>query len=51
MELFKNFVDISFGAFVKIRIIYVVSVVAVICINVIGDTLRDVLDPKSEVEK
>lgn len=24
---------------------------AVICINVIGDTLRDVLDPKSEVEK
>ena len=25
--------------------------VAVICINVIGDTLRDVLDPKSEVEK
>ena len=23
----------------------------VICINVIGDTLRDVLDPKSEVEK
>ena len=25
--------------------------VAVICINVIGDALRDVLDPKSEVEK
>ena len=25
--------------------------VAVICINVIGDSLRDVLDPKSEVEK
>ncbi len=25
--------------------------VTVICINVIGDTLRDVLDPKSEVEK
>ena len=25
--------------------------VAVICINIIGDTLRDVLDPKSEVEK
>lgn len=25
--------------------------VVVICINVIGDTLRDVLDPKSEVEK
>ncbi len=25
--------------------------VAVICINVIGDTLRDILDPKSEVEK
>lgn len=25
--------------------------IAVICINVIGDTLRDVLDPKSEVEK
>ena len=24
---------------------------AVICINVIGDTLRDILDPKSEVEK
>ncbi len=24
---------------------------AVICINIIGDTLRDVLDPKSEVEK
>lgn len=24
---------------------------AVICINLIGDTLRDVLDPKSEVEK
>ena len=25
--------------------------VAVICINVIGDTLRDVLDPKSEVDR
>lgn len=25
--------------------------VVVICINIIGDTLRDVLDPKSEVEK
>lgn len=25
--------------------------IAVICINIIGDTLRDVLDPKSEVEK
>lgn len=25
--------------------------ITVICINVIGDTLRDVLDPKSEVEK
>ena len=25
--------------------------VTVICINVIGDTLRDILDPKSEVEK
>lgn len=25
--------------------------IVVICINVIGDTLRDVLDPKSEVEK
>lgn len=25
--------------------------VTVICINIIGDTLRDVLDPKSEVEK
>lgn len=25
--------------------------IAVICINTIGDTLRDVLDPKSEVEK
>lgn len=25
--------------------------IAVICVNVIGDTLRDVLDPKSEVEK
>lgn len=25
--------------------------IAVICINLIGDTLRDVLDPKSEVEK
>lgn len=24
---------------------------AVICINIIGDTLRDILDPKSEVEK
>ena len=25
--------------------------IVVICINIIGDTLRDVLDPKSEVEK
>ncbi len=25
--------------------------VTVICINIIGDTLRDILDPKSEVEK
>ena len=25
--------------------------ITVICINVIGDTLRDVLDPRSEVEK
>ena len=25
--------------------------ITVICINIIGDTLRDVLDPKSEVEK
>ena len=25
--------------------------IAVICINIIGDTLRDVLDPKSEVER
>ena len=25
--------------------------IVVICINIIGDTLRDILDPKSEVEK
>ena len=25
--------------------------VTVICINIIGDALRDVLDPKSEVDK
>ena len=25
--------------------------IVVICINIIGDTLRDVLDPKSEVDK
>ena len=25
--------------------------IVVICINIIGDTLREVLDPKSEVDK